>query len=100
MPVIYARMNGSRVRVPDGMSRPFQVYVNGVEQTEGTDFAVAGAWIVFANALIAPRDESARTVFRGFFFGRYKPEHVVDVACEVGGHAHVFARLAVEPPAG
>ena len=52
-----------------------------------------------SNELIAPRDESARSVFRGFFFGRYKTEHVVDVACQVGGQAHVFARLAVEPPA-
>ncbi|HKV67877.1 MAG TPA: hypothetical protein VJN72_07295 [Gaiellales bacterium] len=92
-------MNGSRVHVPDGMGRPFQVYVNGVEQTEGTDFEVVGAWIVFAQELISPKDENARSVFRGFFFGRYKPEHVVDVACQVGGQAHVFSRLAVEPPA-
>ena len=81
------------------MSRPFQVYVNGVEQAEGTDFEVVGAWIVFAQELVAPKDENARSVFRGFFFGRYKAEHVVDVACQVGGHAHVFSRLPVEPPA-
>jgi hypothetical protein len=92
-------MNGSRVQVPDGMSRPFQVYVNGVEQSEGTDFEVAGAWIVFAQELVPPKDENARSLFRGFFFGRYKTEHVVDVACQVGGRAHVFSRLPVEPPA-
>jgi hypothetical protein len=93
-------MDGSRVRVPEGMSRPFQVFVNGVEQAEGQDFEVEGAWIVFARALVPPRAESAGSVFRGFFFGRYKTEHVVDVACEVGGRAHVFARLPIEPPAG
>jgi hypothetical protein len=92
-------MDGSRVRVPDGMSRPFQVYVNGVEQAEGQDFDVAGAWIVFARALVPPREESAGSVFRGFFFGRYRTEHVVDVACQVGGRAHVFSRLPIEPPA-
>ena len=27
-------MTGSRVRLPDGVGRPFQVYVNGVEQAE------------------------------------------------------------------
>ena len=85
--------------MPDGMSRPFQVYVNGVEQTEGTDFEVAGAWIVFAKELIPPQDENARSVFRGFFFGRYKPEHVVDVACQDGGQSHEIRRLPVEPPA-
>jgi hypothetical protein len=92
-------MDGSRVRVPDGMRRPFQVFVNGVEQVEGQDFEVVGAWIVFARELIPPREENARSVFRGFFFGRYRPEDVVDVACEVGGRAHVFPRLAIEPPA-
>jgi hypothetical protein len=81
------------------MSRPFQVFVNGVEQAEGQDFEVVGAWIVFARELIPPPEENARSVFRGFFFGRYRTEHVVDVACEVGGRAHVFARLAIEPPA-
>ena len=99
MPVIYSCMDGSRVRVPEGMSRPFQVYVNGVEQTEGEDFEVVGAWIVFARELVAPREENARSVFRGFFFGRYRTEHVVDVACQVGGRAHVFSRLPIEPPA-
>jgi hypothetical protein len=92
-------MNGSRVRVPDGMTRPFQVFVNGVELSEGTDFEVIGAWIVFGQELVPPLDESARSVFRGFFFGRYRTEHVVDVACQVGGRAHVFARLGIEPPA-
>jgi hypothetical protein len=92
-------MRGSRVRLPDGVSRPFQVFVNGVEQVEGADFAVTGAWIVFAQELIAPREERARSVFRGFFYGRYRTEHVVDLACHVGGRAHVFSRMQIEPPA-
>jgi hypothetical protein len=93
-------MTGSRVLLPDGVSRPFQVYVNGVEQTEGADFEVRGEWIEFARELVPPRQESARSVFRGFFFGRYRTEHVVDLACHVGGRAHVFSGLRVEPPAG
>ena len=75
------------------------MFVNGVEQTEGTDFTIAGAWIVFAQALIPPKQDNARSVFRGFFYGRYRTEHVVDLACHVGGQAHVFSRLAIEPPA-
>jgi len=93
-------MTGSRVRLPDGVSRPFQVYVNGVEQSEGSDFAVRGEWIEFARELIPPRQENARSVFRGFFFGRYRTEHVVDLACHYGGQAHVFSSLPVEPSAG
>ena len=60
----------------------------------------AGAWIVFAQELIPPKQDNARSVFRGFFYGRYRTEHVVDLACHVGGQAHVFSRLPVEPPAG
>jgi hypothetical protein len=93
-------VNGSRVRVPDGMSRPFQVFVNGVEQAEGADFTVTGEWIVFARELVSPRREDARSVFRGFFWGRYRTEHVVDVACQVGGRAHVFSGLEIEPAGG
>ena len=92
-------MRGSRVRVPEGVSRPFQVFVNGVEQAEGSDFTVTGAWIVFAQELVPPREDTARSVFRGFFFGRYRTEHVVDLACQIGGRAHVFSRMRVEPPA-
>jgi hypothetical protein len=92
-------MTGSQVRLPDGVSRPFQVFVNGVEQAEGTDFAIAGSSIVFAQELIPPRQDNARSVVRGFFYGRYRTEHVVDLACHVGGQAHVFSRLPIEPPA-
>ena len=92
-------MTGSRVRLPDGVSRPFQVYVNGVEQAEDADYTVDGLWIVFAHELIPPLPESARSVFRGFFFGRYRTEHVVDMACHVGGQAHVFSALPIDPPA-
>jgi hypothetical protein len=92
-------MTGSRVRVPDGVGRPFQVFVNGVEQAEGSDFTVTGAWIVFAQELVPPRQDNARSVFRGFFFGRYRTEHVVDLACQIGGRAHVYSRMQIEPPA-
>jgi hypothetical protein len=79
------------------MSRPFQVFVNGVEQTEGTDFNITGSWIVFARELVPPSRENAKSLFRGFFWGRYKTEHVVDVACQVGGRAHVFSQLEIGP---
>jgi hypothetical protein len=89
---------GSRVHLPPAVSRPFQVYVNGVAQVEGADYTVEGRELVFARVLVAPAPDTARSLFRGFFFGRYKPEHVVDVACQVGGRAHVFSGLAIAPP--
>ena len=38
-----------------------------------------GRTLVFAQALIQPRKDNARSLFRTLFYGRYKPEHVVDV---------------------
>ena len=90
-------MHGSRVPLPPEASRPFQVYVNGLAQSEGADYAVEGRELVFARELVPPARDTARSLVRGFFFGRYKPEHVVDVACQVGGRAHVFSGLPIRP---
>jgi hypothetical protein len=93
-------MNGSRVPLPPDTTRPFQVYVNGLLQTEGSDFEVRGAELVFAKDLIPPRRDTAKTYARLMFWGRYKPEHHVDVAYEVAGIKRVASKLPVLPPAG
>lgn len=93
-------MNGSRVLLPPEVEAPFEVYVNGLLQTEGTDFAVDGRELVFATRLAPPARDTARSIFRGFFFGRYKPEHVVDVAYQAGGRGHVVSGLPIRSPAG
>jgi hypothetical protein len=45
--------------------------------------------------LAPPARDTARSLFRGFFFGRYKPEHVVDVAYQAGGRGHVVSGLPI-----
>jgi hypothetical protein len=42
---------GSRVDLPPNVSPPYEVYVNGVPQTEGTDYEVVGASLVFGRTL-------------------------------------------------
>ena len=88
-------MKGSRVRLPPEVEAPFEVYVNGLLQTEGADFIVEGRELVFAMKLAPPARDTARSLFRGFFFGRYKPEHVVDVAYQAGGRGHVVSGLPI-----
>jgi hypothetical protein len=90
-------VNGSRVRIPDEVERPFQVFVNGVEQIEGTDFEVVSGEIVFAGELIQPRRETPRSYARLMFWGRYKPEHSVDLAYTVSGARRVAASLPILP---
>jgi hypothetical protein len=88
-------VTGSRVQLPPEVERPFEVYVNGLIQTEGTDYAVEGHELVFAAELVPPARDTARSLVRGFFFGRYKPEHVVDVAYQAGGRGHVVSGLPI-----
>jgi hypothetical protein len=88
-------VTGSRVQLPPEVERPFEVYVNGLIQTEGTDYAVEGRELVFAAELVPPARDTARSLVRGFFFGRYKPEHVVDVAYQAGGRGHVVSGLPI-----
>jgi hypothetical protein len=88
-------VTGSRVQLPPEVERPFEVYVNGLIQTEGTDYAVEGRELVFAAKLVPPARDTARSLVRGFFFGRYKPEHVVDVAYQAGGRGHVVSGLPI-----
>ncbi len=91
-------MNGSRVPLPPEVESPFEVYVNGLAQTEGADFMLDGRELVFARELTAPARDTARSLVRGFFFGRYRPEHVVDVAYQAGGRGHVVSALPIRPP--
>jgi len=42
---------GTRVRLPQAVVRPFEVYVNGVPQEEGADFSVEGRTLVFEREL-------------------------------------------------
>src|ERR687895_1215951 len=41
----------TRVRLPGDVMRPFQVFLNGVEQEEGADFRVEGRTLVFEREL-------------------------------------------------
>ena len=90
-------MNGSRVELPPEVEAPFEVYVNGLPQTEGVDYVVEGRELVFSAELVPPAPETAKSLFRGFFYGRYKTEHVVDVAYSAGGRGHVVSGLPVRP---
>ena len=42
---------GTRVRLPADVVRPFEVFVNGVEQREGADYRIDGRTLVFERAL-------------------------------------------------
>jgi hypothetical protein len=84
------------------VARPLEVYVNGVLQREGGDYAVEGGTLVFSREL---RQEGRLGFWRwaSIVFGAagtYRQNDVVDVIYEtVGGGRGSATGLAVEPQA-
>jgi hypothetical protein len=71
---------GRRVRLPSGAERPIQVYVNGLEQREGTDYTVHGREIVFSRPLVKERVSRGRWLAMALgLFGSYGRNETVDV---------------------
>jgi hypothetical protein len=95
-------MNASnewRVRLPRGAHRPFQVFVNGVPQTEGTDFVVDDRELVFGRPLEKERLGFWRwTAIFLALFGSYRKNDSVDVQYAVGGRPTVATGLDIAGP--
>jgi len=78
---------GTKVQLPTGVEPPFEVYVNGVRQHEGSDFVRRGDELVFSREL-------AREGRLGFWrwtslflgvAGTYRKHDTVDVVYSAGG---------------
>ncbi len=78
----------TRLELPDYVTRPFEVYVNGVLQTEGPDYSVdAERSLVFPRELASEGSLSKLrwlSIFLGVA-GTYRKNESVDVACTVNG---------------
>jgi len=89
----------TRVRLPAEVTRPFEVYVNGIRQEEGSDFEIAGRTLVFHRAL---RTEGKLGVWRWLSMwvgvaGTYRQNDSVDVVYQRGGRRVVATKLPLEP---
>lgn len=83
---------GRRVRLPNGAERPFQVFINGTEQREGSDYSVRGREIVFSRPLVKEKVSGARwmAMLLGLF-GSYGRNEIVDVHFRYGGKMRVIS---------
>ena len=90
-------MARSVVRLPRGVRPPFTVYVNGVQQSEGADYAVENDTLVFERALVQEgRLGFWRWALGAIGIGTYRPAHSVDVRYELDdGRPMVADRLPV-----
>ena len=90
--------NRTQIDLPSQVSRPFEVFVNGVQQAEGTDFEIVGSSLVFHRSL---EREGALGFWRWArmalgIAGTYRKNDLVDVVYTHAGRRNV-ATLA--PPA-
>ena len=89
----------TRAILPRDVTKPFEVFVNGVPQQEGTDFAVDGASLVFDRDL---RTEGKLGPWRWAAImigvvGTYRQNDSVDVAYVRRGQKVVATKLPLEP---
>jgi hypothetical protein len=95
MKVSPAQVPVTRVALPGDVTRPFEVYVNGVPQTEGRDFRVDAGELVFSREL---RSEGRLGFWRWISMwigvvGTYRKDDSVDVVYERDGRRVVAAKL-------
>jgi hypothetical protein len=89
----------TRVELPPFVQRPYDVFVNGIAQTEGEDFEVVGGSLVLARPL---RRERRLAFWRWalLFLGvwsSYRPHDTVDVVYTRGERRVVATLKPAEP---
>jgi hypothetical protein len=89
---------GRRTRLPRGAEPPIRVYVNGVEQREGSDYELRGGEIVFARPIIKEKVGTGRwmAMYLGLF-GTYRRNETVDVEYQLGGRTRLAADVEIVP---
>jgi hypothetical protein len=87
---------GRRVRLPNGAGRPIQVFINGHEQAEGTDYTIHGRDIVFSRPLVKEKVSGGRWLAMALgLFGSYGKNETVDVHFRYGGKTRVITDAKV-----
>ena len=88
---------GTRVRLPRGAGRPIRVYINGIEQSEGDDYRVAGGMVIFNRPIVK---EEKLSGFRWLAMlvgvvGTYRKNESVDVEYTLDGATKLISDAEV-----
>jgi hypothetical protein len=89
---------GRRVRLPRGAESPIVVYVNGVQQTEGTDYELRRDEIAFTHPIVKEKVGGMRylAMLLGLF-GTYRKHETVDVEYHLGGEPKLASDVEILP---
>jgi hypothetical protein len=88
------------VPLPRGAEPPYRVFVNGVPQEEGRDYAVEGHALVFDRPLAKEGRIGLfrwTAIFLGLF-GTYRKNDSVDVQYTMAGREQLATGLDIVPP--
>jgi len=97
MNVVDMPRRATRIRLPADVERPFEVFLNGVPQREGTDFTVRDGMLLFDRPLAKERVGFGRwTSMVLGIAGSYGKDDSVDVVYRSGGQNRVAAKLRFE----
>jgi hypothetical protein len=89
---------GRRVRLPGGAEPPIQVFINGTELREGSDFSVHNDLIVFSRPIVKERVSKSRWLAMSLgLFGSYGKNETVDVHFRRGGKTQVISDAEILP---
>ena len=89
------------MQLPRTARPPFQVFVNGVRQQEGSDYEVRDGTLVFRRALAKDVVSKKRWLLGAWGVGTYRKDDSVDVAWTAAdGAPRVAHRLDITPPRG
>ena len=89
---------GERVRIPADSEAPIKVFINGIEQREGTDYRIEGNEIVFSRPIVKEKVGTGRwlAMYLGLF-GTYRKNENVDVEYRRAGKTELRSELPVIP---
>ncbi|MDP9228550.1 MAG: hypothetical protein M3M99_05790 [Actinomycetota bacterium] len=87
---------GRRVRLPDRAEPPIHVFVNGMEQSEGSDYEIHDREIVFSRPLVKEQLSRGRWLAMALgLFGSYGKHETVDVHFRHGSETEVISDAEV-----
>jgi hypothetical protein len=89
---------GRRVALPAGAEAPYVVFINGVEQREGDDYAVRAGEIVFSRQIVKEKVGTGRwlAMYLGLF-GTYRKDETIDLQFQRSGKVELVSDLPVQP---
>lgn len=87
---------GNRVKLPAGAEPPFTVFINGVEQSLGSDYNIESGEIVFSRQILKETVGKGRwlAMYLGLF-GTYRRNDTVDLEFNRGGKTTLIDDLPV-----